>query len=84
MDRSADMIRGMATQIDKEVDALTPEEVFTKLRETEAEGLGEKGSLPWVVLKERATRHLWWIKLGGGAFLFAVVVVLVTLFIGRR
>jgi hypothetical protein len=84
LDRSADMIRGMATQIDKEVDALTPEEVLVKLRETEAEGLGEKGSLPWIVLKERATGHLWWIKAGGGAFLFAAFVVLATLFVGRR
>jgi hypothetical protein len=83
-DRSADMIRGAGAQIDKEVDTLTPEETLAKLRETEAEGLGEKGSLPWVVLKERATGHLWWIKAGSGAFLVAAFVVLATLFVGRR
>lgn len=84
VDRSADVVRQASQHINAEVDALTPEQTLSAMRETEAEGLGEKGTMPWVVRKEQALGHLWWIRAGIGALILGTLVVIAALFVGRR
>jgi hypothetical protein len=83
-DRTQEVLKHAAAEIDAEVDKLSPEETLAKLRETEAEGIGEKATLPWVVYKKQAEFHLWWIQVGSALAAGGVLLVLAALFIGRK
>jgi hypothetical protein len=78
-DRSSDVIRVEAAQIDK----LSAVQLLGTWSDLLGEGLGEKRTPIWVAAKEKIHSYLMWVTAGGAALAVGLLLSVATLFVGR-
>jgi hypothetical protein len=79
VDRTDDIVRAEASQIDK----LTPVQMLREWTAIVEEGLGEKGKPIWVAAKEQLGTYKLRMQIGLGAIVIGTGLALAAMFVGR-